>query len=265
MGNSHPECAFNDSIIYSFANYAQSGESYFYTYSKLKKIHKDCKLIKNVFLEFDETVLEKRADEWIWGGKQSQRYSNLFPFIEFADQKLLAKNNWQVYVDFLTIATKDNLINLFQNSYNYSSNMGGYLNLSGSKMDSKKGLLSPNSVVCDSAFTNISICNISYLKKIVQYCKSEKINLYFTRTPLHPNYSGYCYDRVLKKIKNEEFADIEFLDFSKFKLSETEFFDSGHLNYQGSKKFSVWFNNLFKKGLMTQNNKQKFIDENILF
>ena len=38
VGHSHPECAYNDSLIPSLKNLANSGESYFYTLQKLKKI-----------------------------------------------------------------------------------------------------------------------------------------------------------------------------------------------------------------------------------
>jgi len=34
FGHSHPEVAFNDSLISNFQNLAQSGESYFYTFLK---------------------------------------------------------------------------------------------------------------------------------------------------------------------------------------------------------------------------------------
>ena len=38
LGNSHPECAFNDSIIKGFYNSSSSGDSYFYNYLKTKKL-----------------------------------------------------------------------------------------------------------------------------------------------------------------------------------------------------------------------------------
>ena len=36
LGHSHPQTAFNDSLIPDFLNKAQSGEAYFYTYLKAK-------------------------------------------------------------------------------------------------------------------------------------------------------------------------------------------------------------------------------------
>src|SRR4051812_42187597 len=52
LGHSHPECAFNDSLISGFSNFASSGESYFYTYFKLKNITERNRNIEAVFIEF---------------------------------------------------------------------------------------------------------------------------------------------------------------------------------------------------------------------
>jgi len=52
LGHSHPECNFNDSLIDNTKNLAQSGELYFYTYLKTRKILADNKQVKAIFLEF---------------------------------------------------------------------------------------------------------------------------------------------------------------------------------------------------------------------
>jgi hypothetical protein len=52
FGHSHPECAYNDSLIGNFKNLAQSRQSYFYSFSKIKNVHKQNPQIKNIFIEF---------------------------------------------------------------------------------------------------------------------------------------------------------------------------------------------------------------------
>ena len=47
------------------------------------------------------------------------------------------------------------------------------------------------------------------------------------------------FQETLKK----ELNGIEFIDFSKFELSNDEFRDFDHLNYKGAIKFSKHFNN----------------------
>ncbi len=69
LGHSHPECAFNDSLIQNFKNLSQSGESYFYTYFKCKKILETNASIKVVFIEFTNNQLDETMNDWIWKDK----------------------------------------------------------------------------------------------------------------------------------------------------------------------------------------------------
>ena len=52
----------------------------------------------------------------------------------------------------------------------------------------------------------------------------------------------------------------EFLDFKEYPLTNSEFADLVHLNYNGAKIFSIWFNELLEKGILTKENKQQIID-----
>ena len=61
-----------------------------------------------------------------------------------------------------------------------------------------------------------------------------------------------------------KFSDTEFLDFSQFQLLNSEFGDLAHLNHKGATKFSIWFNNLLNNGLLEKDNKQKFIDNEMI-
>ena len=64
-------------------------------------------------------------------------------------------------------------------------------------------------------------------------------------------------------ILSTRFADIEFLDFAKYPLQNSEFGDFDHLNYRGARKFSIWFNQLIDDGLLERTDKQSFINERI--
>jgi hypothetical protein len=89
-GDSHPECAFNDSLLPGFTNYAQSGESYFYTFFKIKKLIEQNKNIEAVFVEFTNNQITKEMDGKIWGDRYlSLRYPLYSPFMNVEDNKLL--------------------------------------------------------------------------------------------------------------------------------------------------------------------------------
>src|SRR5690554_8088243 len=60
VGHSHPECAFNDSLIPELKNISHSGESYFYSYFKTKQVVQQNTSIEVVFIEFTNNQIVKR-------------------------------------------------------------------------------------------------------------------------------------------------------------------------------------------------------------
>ena len=67
LGHSHPECAFNDSLINNLKNLAQTGESYYYTYFKTIKVLEQNPSIEIVFVEFTNNQIYELMNNWIWG------------------------------------------------------------------------------------------------------------------------------------------------------------------------------------------------------
>lgn len=67
----------------------------------------------------------------------------------------------------------------------------------------------------------------------------------------------------IKKLEIIFFPSIEYLDFSKFPLDNSEFGDLEHLNYKGAKVFSNWFAQLLNKGILEKSNKQELINGEI--
>lgn len=49
FGHSHSQCPFNDSLLPGFLNLSQSGEGYFFSYFKIKKVLNVNPHIKSVF------------------------------------------------------------------------------------------------------------------------------------------------------------------------------------------------------------------------
>ena len=110
---------------------------------------------------------------------------------------------------------------------------------------------------------SISRKNIEYLEKIVTFCKEKNVNIYFIRSPQHIYYASRKNEKVFRRIRNEKFENVPFLDFNDFPLTNGEFGDFGHLNYRGAEKFSLWFDELLKKGLLSRSTKNEFINSEI--
>ena len=173
LGNSHPECALNDSLIPSFQNFAQGGEAYFYTLIKLKKISENNPQVKTVFVEFGNNDIKKEMDQWVWGTKYiNARYPMYSAFMNMSEQSFLALKNPTAIATILPVMIKSNFLFLSGSKKDYLKqfNWGGYFFLNRFINDSsihKYRLDSTNEIV-------ISYLSIFYLRK-----KSIKCNRMF--------------------------------------------------------------------------------------
>jgi hypothetical protein len=261
IGDSHPECAYNDSLINNFINVASSGSSYFYNYYFLKPLLNHNGHIKTVFIEFSNNQVSAENDAWIFG-------DNYLPFklqvlganIDKEGLALLVRKNmggvFNGYIKFLRQQIKI----IATSNYKYLYNKGGYNYLVRNKVDENFNNQTVDSTKKEK--TPITELNLKYFEKVILYCKSKNIKVYLIRSPLHPKYLGFYNEQEYQKHIQTRFKDTEFLDFKNFSLTNEEFGDFGHLNFKGARKFSIWFNSLLEQGLLTQQNKQEFINKN---
>lgn len=244
FGHSMPECAFNDSLIPNFQNVSESGESYFYTYIKCKKILEDNPQLKNIFIQFGLNNISKKMDTWTWGDKtMSHRYPRFSPFMTAAEHKLLFFNNPSGYINSLPIFIKYQVPRLIRSDFNYSDILGGHVSIV------PKDEISIDSNLLDAEApkeNGISLNNILMLQKIIQLCKNNNKNIYLIRSPILHKDDHSESEILFEKIRTSKFSEIEFLDFSAFPLDESDFKDASHLNKLGADKFSIWFNEHIK-------------------
>lgn len=258
LGHSHPECAFDDSEINSSVNLSDSGEAYFYTYFKIRKVLNQNPSINYVFLEFTNNQITEYMNEWIWGDNSIHKSSLYTPFMSFSDKTVLLKNNPLNYFNILSISNQDKINRICKQKFNYRSKAGGFLHLVRNKTDSlllekeKDGPLYRNKILSNT--------NIEYLDKIIEFCKKKNKKVFFIRSPVHERYVGYLNENEYQNIRKNKYPKIEYLDFSKYPLENYEFGDLEHLNHIGAKKFSKWFNKVLSKGLLEIKNKQDFIN-----
>ncbi len=244
LGNSQPECAYNDSLIINFKNMANGGETYFYSYQKLKKIVTQNPQIESVYIEFNATNILHREDQKIW----SDRYINHFfptynPFLEFEDHTLLVQKNSGGYQHALLKGLSYNIKRIVQNQYHFLGDIGGYKYLKRSKTQKILDSISmPNNKPQTKEKTILSNYDIHYLNKIIKLCRQNKITPFLVRSPTHERFQGNYYESLFQKVRQEQFSEVNFLDFKDFPLQNSEFGDLQHLNFKGARKFSIWFN-----------------------
>jgi len=265
LGHSHPECALNDSLITGLENFAESGESYFYTYIKTKKILESNNQIKTVFIEFSNNQIEKSMDNWIWGDKYlSYRYPKYASVMNLNDLIFLSRKNLKQIINNQSTTFKKNIHFILNKDENYIKyvDWGGYLYLIRNKTDSLVNLSLKDTIDKDY-IPELSEKNLLYLTKTIEICANFGVNVYLIRCPLHEKYSALSYENEFQKILKTKFNNIEFLDFKDFPLENSEFGDLEHINYKGAIKFSLFFNQLLDLNILNCTNKQALINEEI--
>jgi hypothetical protein len=258
LGHSHPECAFNDSLINDFVNLAESGEAYYYTLFKTKKIIEQNPSIKVVFIEFTNNQINESMNNWIWSDRHlNSRYAKYAPFIDVSDNLILAKNNFSGYLKSQSLSLKENIGRTLKQNFNYTGVIGGYNYLVRDKTDSLVNVVITKPAVPEKV--NISDFHLDCLTRIIKYCEEKGKKVLLIRSPQHEKFVGYSNESQYQEIRNKKYSDIEYLDFSNFPLSNNEFGDLHHLNYKGAKVFSNWFSNILDKGLIDKIDKRAFI------
>ena len=260
LGHSHSECAFNDSIITNFRNLSKAGEAYFYTYLKAKMIFEQNPKISTAFIEFSNNNIDKVMDKVIWGEKyMPHKFTQFSPFMNIEEKILLLRKNYKSFSNAFSISLKNRIGQIFNREFDYTYQIGGYLHLVSNYnpdgIDKKRREPNQNSKISES--------NINYLLKIIELCNKHLIRVVLVRSPLHEKYSGYQNESTYQLILENQLKGIEFLDFSKFPLRNSEYGDLEHLNYKGAKIFSTWFEQMLNQGLLDEKNKQIIINNEI--
>jgi len=262
LGHSHPECAYNDSLIYSFKNLSESGESYFYTYFKIKKLIEHNPSVDVLFIEFTNNQIIEIMDKWIWGEMHMKnRYPRYSPFMTTSDKFVLAVNNFHDYINSNSLSSKEILGRIMTNRYKFSDNIGAYLYLERDKTDSLINTIKTKDTLPKDS--SISVLNLTYLTKIIDYATEQGKKVILIRSPLHAFYSGYSNEAIYQNIRNTKFSSVPYLDFSKFPLRNSEFGDYEHLNHKGAVIFSTWFSSLLQRGLIHNPDMQLIIEKEI--
>jgi hypothetical protein len=243
FGDSHSECAINDSLLKNTKNFAQSADTYFYIYYKLKKIIEVNASIDTVFLDYPNTLFDKDRDLWVYGdeymGVKLSKYFNLVPFI---DQLYLCFKNPKTYlITYKELFTSNYSVRSKNNRIYSDFKWGGYLYLVRDKIASQKKEIAASKKILEHSFSFSSL-NYNYFTKIISICKNHNITLILFRPPLH-ELMPKDYITNACSYKKSTFKDLIFWDYAKYPLKDSEFGDLSHLNYKGANKFSLFIRN----------------------
>lgn len=243
-GHSHPECAFQDKLMPNSMNISKSGESYFYTYMKLKKILPANDKIETVYLEFGTNNIFKVMDTWTFEDKIiGQNIPRFHPIMLSEELRLLQVYKPDYRVNLLPKTfLKENLFTIYsalviKKGFRSNTRFGGFVPLK--RLKTTQDLVEQGDINPDSL--ELSATSFYYLNKIEKLCKSTKKNLVLVRCPVHKDYTHPKQEEIFLQVKKQILPDLKFIDFGHLITDNQYFADKGHLNVEGATYFSNYF------------------------
>ncbi len=241
LGHSHAECGFMDTLDPKLVNLAQSGESYFYTWQKLKVLLTHNPHITDIFLEFTNNQIDPEMDAWIWSDKYIQyRYPLYAPYINASDALYLARHNMSGYLVAFTSAIKENALTILNGGVQDWERYGGFLGLDKVLTEDGGARFDAVGLPDEEDRVRYSDANLRYLERIVSECDKAQIRLHLLRSPQHPRYA-LTNEAAYQSIREQRFPDVPYLDYGQFPLADTLYADVEHLNQAGARVYTRQF------------------------
>lgn len=260
IGHSHPECAYNDSLISNFKNISDSGEAYFYTYYKLIEVLKDNPSIEIVMIEFTNNQVDSAMDKWIWGEKSiSHFYPKYGAFISLQDQVLLVRKKFGSVLNSFSVLQKRNFLRNVNNDHNYIDHIGGYVYYEKNAVEEAK--LNQERTKKNAPLSSEHSTNIKYLEKIIKLCRQNNKEIVLIRTPQHKYLKMRNNEKKYLNVYAAKFTNIPFIDFNDFNIPDYGYKDLEHLNYKGANIISKAMDSLIQNKIIEKYifNKEKRI------
>ncbi|TPV33363.1 hypothetical protein FJ651_09735 [Paucihalobacter ruber] len=262
IGHSHSECSVDDSLLDNSINLSASGESYFYNYQKLKKVLEENKQINSVFIEFSNSQIDSVMDDWIWGFEKMSYYLQYYsPFLSSEDFNLLFENNSTDLISSYSIATRKHLYRIINGDYYLTDEIGSYADSRLSKINELMAKNRFNSTISKSQ--SLSTTNLTYLRKMIDLCRENKVEVFLLRSPQHPLYADLINEPVFQNVLKSQFSDVDLLDFNDMSFPNSYYLDFHHVNYKGAQQFTRLLNELINTDLLSFSNKQELIDKSL--
>lgn len=236
LGHSHPECAVNDELLNSTVNLASSGEAYFYTYQKLKRVIKDNPQINRVFLEFTNNHVLPIMEEWTFGEeKLSYHLPKYLPFVSKDYLSTFTERAFDPLSGAFLKSSRENLFRVFSGDYDLSDEIGGFNSLS-HVLDLE--VLPSESEHDEYDITNVPEFNLLMLDSILNLTDKNGIEVIGLRSPQHTLIHDIENEVVYQSVRAEKFKGRKFWDFGQMNLPDNSFADLGHLNATGASTYT---------------------------
>jgi len=232
IGDSHTECAINDTVLTEAFNFSRAGTAYFYSYLKVREILKFNPQIKTVVLGYSYKTISKYKDSWFTDRKYIKTFlPEHFFLLNFNDfYSLLKSNSYAVLISIPKV--------IFRNIDGIEK-LGKYLSRKENNLDKAKKLYNSKDNKLNGEYSKYQT---EYLLKINELVISKNVDLVLLNAPMYVlNYSN-----IEKTIKNyylfaeQKLPKVKIINHSNFSIPDFGYRDLSHLNYRGAKLYSEY-------------------------
>ena len=238
LGNSHIECAVNDSIVKNSFNFARSNDYTEQVYIKLKLLKRYNSQIDTVIIGYDNVLLSQDLDKPVLGIISPYYYDQytINDITEIIKQSSFKYVSSHFYEPFDSIKVGNVLPSLWGENININNinNLGGYEYLVRDKLQ-RHIEFEQSSQIRNLKFDNLSTY---FLDKTLKFCEQNDITPIFLFTPHHKSSKLDIHTYINYYNKNLNY--IKYYDFREMEFDDSCFGDKNHLNYKGARIFSEY-------------------------
>ncbi len=251
-GDSHTECAINDSILKHSANISIPEQSYIYTFNILKILTKSNPQINTVIIGYSFHSLSAFYDS-IFLHNIEYRCPHYMPILDFNSISVLLSSNPIAVVRSSPNVFSCMLKSLFIKSSDFSSYpfIGHYYASTVSKVTESNINNSIRTHYIDLPPNQFfSSAQEKYLLQIIDFCSKKHIKLILLNTPVNKEYYSKIPAKFIEKYYSFSQSVKEqaiLYDFHDLDLPKNCYGDSHHINAFGAKILSLKLDSLLNK------------------
>lgn len=238
LGNSHMECAVNDTILKNSFNFGRSADKTEFIYSKVKLLKKYNPELDTIVIGYDNVLCYQSADSAFNSVLYSPYFFDTHNLSTITN--LLKKSSFG-YIES-HISRPFDWFKLFQFGKSFIdkgtnvkdlSNLGGYVYLERDKLNEdikRRGNIKINK---NRSFDELSVY---FLDETLKFCQENNMIVIFLCPPQHKE--SFLDSISYRDYFMQNYNNIKFYDFKDMELPDSCFGDLDHLNYKGAKVFS---------------------------
>jgi len=220
MGDSHTECAINDSILTNWQNLSRSATHYYYIYTILEEVLADNPQIDTIVLGIHRASFSEDFDSrMLFDDKYINRQKYLLIYANPLDILSFSTSNPYFFLTYFQPKIRLSPISPYD--------VGGFVSLKANNINPKQDI---------KTIQQRKGPNFEYLKKINSHLKLRKKTLILINSPAHN--SSDQEEKELRDILHSINGPILYADYHDYTLPDSCFADNGHLNYIGAEIFS---------------------------